>query len=930
MRTKFWLLVAIMGLSASAEMPLAFKIMGRRGPARKPGNVMGVPGPAWKLVHDSLVERAAALPKRGLAVASVYYEEALTPTSLPAPEDVGKTQWRFASLGEYEPFVFALYSPGGHKNVRASVTPLRGPDGRTIPNSHVDVRIVRYIAVPTRASKPGAKDADAVRLFRYEAGPLEKHPSFNILPGRVQHVWVTVHAPDDAVPGWYEGDFVVSEGDGPTQKVKIRLRVLPLQLPSPPRPCGLYMEATPWTGKRKAWLKPEQWDRLFTLWREYGLNSPAFYPSYSNYGGFFLTYADGHVTADFSETDRLMSLVRAAGFTGPVVLNIGSATRSFFDQTAEALAQQGPGEGRTSEDLFAEFVRLLLDHARHADWPRLFLAIGEESTVSTKLFRAAKTVPGAVTICIDNSPWGRGNRLRSWAERWADRIDVRQPNYYSAYCAATALAAGRKSWYYNLGFTRLSFGLILDMMDAGGLHQWAGEWPDCDPYFRFIPSTTKRGHVCWMASYPSPTGPLSTPKLEIAREGIDDSRYLALLRQLVDRARRSGSEQARRLADDAERLIARIFAQLPPDSEAFQQWKKADPGFLETAQAYRFSIATAALELHTVLTGTHIAPSAKRPESRRTVPAPPAPRLRPSPGFVLPPNTRPLADNRGTEGMPGFRTVNRSDGAEMVWVPSTRDADGVGMREGAFLMGSTDGEPNERPVHEVELDGFWMYRHEVTVKQWKRFLKETGYRWGSPETGREGKPQAKKIAVYNDDGRAWDWALSLGDDHPICRVSRIDAEAYAKWAGGRLPTEAEWEWAARGPNGLTWPWGNEWDESKVGFVNGKPPRTLPPVTALRGDASWCGVMGLAGGVREWCGDNLSAYENFYAVSPRRNPHGGGKWARPILRGGCSLYGTPRRFRGSGRYYTDWYDARIELNGFRLVKQEKRDKERTGE
>ena len=65
-------------------------------------------------------------------------------------------------------------------------------------------------------------------------------------------------------------------------------------------------------------------------------------------------------------------------------------------------------------------------------------------------------------------------------------------------------------------------------------------------------------------------------------------------------------------------------------------------------------------------------------------------------------------------------------------------------------------------------------------------------------------------------------------------------------------------------------------------------------------------------------DDFSAYENFYANSPRRNPHSGGKWARAMIRGGTSLYGTPRRCRCAGRYYAEWHDVRTELNGFRLI------------
>ena len=132
------------------------------------------------------------------------------------------------------------------------------------------------------------------------------------------------------------------------------------------------------------------------------------------------------------------------------------------------------------------------------------------------------------------------------------------------------------------------------------------------------------------------------------------------------------------------------------------------------------------------------------------------------------------------------------DGSKMVLIPG-----------GSFQMGDhLDKMSNALPVHKVKLDGFYMDSHQITVGQFKRFLKESGY-----------KPEAVKGGW--EINRFWNEVEkdSPADKHPVIYVSWNDATAYAKWAGKRLPTEAEWEYAARGGRvGKRYPWG---DDEKV-------------------------------------------------------------------------------------------------------------------
>ncbi len=234
----------------------------------------------------------------------------------------------------------------------------------------------------------------------------------------------------------------------------------------------------------------------------------------------------------------------------------------------------------------------------------------------------------------------------------------------------------------------------------------------------------------------------------------------------------------------------------------------------------------------------------------------------------------------------GEERVNPVDGAVMVWVPGTAEA----CPTGKFRMGSTPQEidalwvangwdpawkeltADEQPAHEVELDGFWLYKHEVTVGQYARFLAATGY---------------PAPPVWDD--------LQGHADLPVVAVSWDDAAAYCRWAGGALPTEAQWEYAARGPEGRLFPWGNDWDRTRCNSAEyhaGKPlndnarwhawydsfPATIAtvvehlcPAGSFPSGASWCGALDMAGSVWEWCSDWHD--DEFYAsaAAAQRNP-----------------------------------------------------------
>ena len=189
--------------------------------------------------------------------------------------------------------------------------------------------------------------------------------------------------------------------------------------------------------------------------------------------------------------------------------------------------------------------------------------------------------------------------------------------------------------------------------------------------------------------------------------------------------------------------------------------------------------------------------------------------------------------------------------------------------EGRFQMGSKNGEFDEKPVHTVHVDAFYIDKYEVTNAQYKKFV-DANPQWQKP-----GIPRAYHNGSYLNDWNQNEYPIGKGE-HPVTYVSWYAAMAYAQWAGKRLPTEAEWEKAARGGLvGQRYPWGNSIDSGKANYGTYRTTRvgTYP--------ANNYGLYDMAGNVREWC---LDAYQGgFYKSSHRRNPLAGGTLTEIVTR-----------------------------------------------
>lgn len=237
---------------------------------------------------------------------------------------------------------------------------------------------------------------------------------------------------------------------------------------------------------------------------------------------------------------------------------------------------------------------------------------------------------------------------------------------------------------------------------------------------------------------------------------------------------------------------------------------------------------------------------------------------------------------------PGPQKVVNDGHGDFLYVPA-----------GPFKMGDNfgDGLPRERPVHTVDLDAFYIGKFEVTNAEWKAFRDSPDYDDASLWPGNRVMP--KNQIQYWNQANNHGGGTPGSENYPVLGVNWDGATAYCNWISKttgkkyRLPTEAEWEKAARGTDQRRYPWGNTIDHSYANFVGAQKFDTGMVVGTFDGKmhdglqthdgSSPYGAADMAGNVMEWCSDWYSS--NYYAVSPVKNPKGPATGAYKVLRGG---------------------------------------------
>jgi formylglycine-generating enzyme required for sulfatase activity len=224
--------------------------------------------------------------------------------------------------------------------------------------------------------------------------------------------------------------------------------------------------------------------------------------------------------------------------------------------------------------------------------------------------------------------------------------------------------------------------------------------------------------------------------------------------------------------------------------------------------------------------------------------------------------------------------------AEMVKIPGGTAVIGTDPAEAEVLSKTYAVHPSwfslEFPLRRVELRTFYLDKYPVTNAAYVAFVQDSKYPWSF----------LRHVMQQLDDIAS----------HPVVRVNILDAQAYAEWAAKRLPTEEEWEYAARGPDGFAYPWGRQWDPSRCNTNGENVPngRGMKPVGAYPTGASPFGVMDLAGNVCEWT----------------NTPHTA---ACHVVKGGFWKQHEPYLFRAAYRGMTQFSSNQQEYLGFRCAR-----------
>jgi len=480
--------------------------------------------------------------RRGFIVFARSILDLIYPASVPKPYEIGQPIEAFATPGEYEPLSFGIYAL---EDLTLSVTcpGLRGPNGARLSPEQIDVRSIRCL--DKRTTYPATE-------FIHVPTFLERREQVSI-PARQSHrFWLTVHVPDDAQPGLYTGE-VILRSKRREHAVPIRFRVLPFRLPDP-RGVAFGMYYTGQGVQDEAQLLADLQDM-----RRHGMNTVGLCFGMDAAG---VTYEDGRVQIAWDGTSRFERFIegyRKLGFTEPLLL---------LADVAQAVASRG-GVTLGSEEYAKRYkavVRAITEYGKEKGWPEIIWQPVDEPAWQgqEEMDRCLYLLKLLKEAGVRTETDGPGDAFLE---------DVAGPhtdfwNYNGGFPHAEKInqihKQGAYVWYYNNdveGYRpevmRYGAGFLLWKTGADGIYNWEYRGQGGASLYNDLDSPRTDMVYCYIPEGNETGGPATS--WEAFREGVDDYRYIALLKDLIAQARRSGKAAVRREAEQADRLLANLL-----------------------------------------------------------------------------------------------------------------------------------------------------------------------------------------------------------------------------------------------------------------------------------------------------------------------------------------------------------------------------------
>lgn len=499
------------------EVPEGFRVMGTVAPT----SASDVVPPQSETISPDL-----DLPpwqKLGYAVFSRHYLDKVSRLGKPRPGEFGPIRL-FACPGEYEPATISVWAIRPQKDMRLTVSDLTN-ENRCITSDNVDVRVIRTISgLPSFLEKRDAMDIPRDETLTY---------------------WLTVRVPPDTDPGFYRGNIKIAPGNSDPTQLELLLRVLPLNLPPPPKGYGFWWKMdTRWDGyySKERDEALEQIRKQFVMLREHGCNMV------SCYGMPKMTKGESHTINFNFEQDHwghnaysladFFRLGKETGFLSPDVPIQYTGADSLHSDWIARFAELD-AKSNAFDDFYRNACSRVDGWAKEQGFELAFACIDEIGNSperrqdALRFYRIAQEA-GVLTSVTDNSMHGGVHLMGQ--PGFNDIIDMRLYNFITPEMIEHTQQSGDVLWLYNMASggweakrDRFVFGLFTERCGAAGCSQWAFQWSssNANPYEAAMAGERSGYHYV----LPAPDGPLPTVALEGVREGIDDARYLAYLRQ---------------------------------------------------------------------------------------------------------------------------------------------------------------------------------------------------------------------------------------------------------------------------------------------------------------------------------------------------------------------------------------------------------------
>lgn len=501
------------------------------------------------------------------------------------------------SIGEYEPLTFAVHARKDLTQCDILISDLKNETGNIFPSTAIDVRCVR--------GRPRLCGANNYFLYPFF---LESGDGIDIAGGTTQEYWLTIKSSEEAKSGIYKGTLIFKPSNSTETEMKITLNLFPIHLIEAPRFFYMYYNVDPyWKGFYAKNLRKHLIDM-----KEHGINSICVYivPAIESLNGIFKVNMNKKTDFSLFSMQEFVDEYIKTGFKGPIInegidMAISYYIKSRFSAKPFTVK---------ADNLTRILVESIYTKQKQENWPLMIMSPSDEPSFSkVKMeicryyLRLIKNINDKIITYV----------TLNGAVRGVDDVTYFDPYLDIKVCAAINEDVIEKieknnshPWLYNGGsfgkypaVDRIFFGFYAEKIRAEGVGQWAYQWPHPAAKNESLYSELKYEQYGWYYTCPSSRGPLPTIGWEGVREGIDDARYIATLREEIKKARQLNNKDSLVLADESEKYIEDILSKIPlnfhrqqSEDIAEQEIIKCLDGNLEILDVWRTGIANRIIE----------------------------------------------------------------------------------------------------------------------------------------------------------------------------------------------------------------------------------------------------------------------------------------------------------------------------------------------